>query len=107
MHRKKEESIALTWVWDSEVKEITYEEFPFENINNLTRGIGLEISTATLAKNTKLERVGMNYKDIDVFASALYFSFFSMSLFIGDVLIFFLLTILQGLMRFTLMVIKF
>ena len=37
----KEKVVAISNVWRAEVKEISYEEFPFENFNNMTFGNGL------------------------------------------------------------------
>ena len=52
----KRETIALPSVWGGWVKEITSEEFPFENINNLTAAKVRKILNGDFAENAKVKR---------------------------------------------------
>ena len=55
----KKESIVLPSVWGGWEKDISLEEFPFENINNLTSVKGQMIFKGDSVEDTKLRKLDL------------------------------------------------
>ncbi len=59
-------TIAISWLSDGLAKEISSEEFPFENIYNLSSGKDLKILNAEFASSIQIKRSCFRYLGLQI-----------------------------------------